>query len=349
LCDLYIIRKKLKKRIKGLTVCLKGDLKYGRTVHSLIYALARLGAEVFLWPQARELDMPEGVLRKLRSEYNYVPTKVSPDDLKHIMGEVEVLYIAPVKPYTLPLWREPGASSSIEITIKEVLGKTDVIYVTRVQTERTGKTGDTEAEESGPAVTRKLIGEFKRKPLVMHPLPRMNELPSELDAYPRSVYFQQAAYGVPVRMALTALLLGASEITAPEERDSFTDKTIYDAYKDVFAVECPNPNCISKHEREKRYAPPKFNRLKGKPLTLRCAYCDQEVPAPYIASSEWHQGILENRRYHSSDSLMLERIKPENLIIFDSESEAQAHGFKPSHYASVHHQPTDKKGKASKQ
>ena len=70
-------------------------------------------------------------------------------------------------------------------------------------------------------------------------------------------------------------------------------------------------------------------RRSGEPLTLRCAYCDSETHPPFIASSEWHQGILKYKKYYSSDSFMLDRIRPENLIIFDSEKEAQAHGFMP--------------------
>lgn len=334
LCDLYMIKKE-KGRIKGLAVCLWGDLKYGRTVHSLIYALARLGAEVFLWSQMQDLDMPEAVLGKLRSEYDYAPSKVNPDDLKYMMGEADVLYIAPVKPYTYPLWQDSDMGSSVEITAREVLGKTDVIYVTRVQTERMGKPGDIEAEESGSIVTRKLLGKFKKKPLVMHPLPRVNELPSELDKYPKSVYFKQAAYGVPIRMALTALLLGASPIEVPEKDESFVRKTACPKYKKAIGVECPNPKCVSVSAGERRYIAPEFTIVNREPLTLRCVYCEHEIHPPYVATSDWHEGIVENKRYYSSDSFMLERIKPENLIIFGSEKEAQEQGFRRSLYATT--------------
>jgi len=338
LCDLYTIRK-AKGRIKGLTVCLRGDLKYGRTVHSLIYALARFGAEVFCWPPVQDLDMPETVLRKLRSEYNYVPMKVKPDDLQYMMGEVDVLYITPLKPYTFPLWQDFDIASSVEINIRQALGKTDVIYLTRLQTERRGKTSDAELEESYPIMNHELLGEFRKKPLVMHPLPRLNELPSELDKYPKSVYFQQAAHGVPIRMALIALLLGSSQVTAPEGHDSFIGKAVYERYKEVFAVECPNPNCVSRNERERRYILPEFRITKRDPLTLRCIYCEEEIPPEirhlYIATSEWHDGTLDKKRYYSFDSFMLEQIKPENLIIFGSEEEAQAEGFKRSQYATT--------------
>lgn len=336
LCDLYTIRKK-KGRIKGLTVCLRGDLRYGRTVHSLIYALARFGAEVFCWPPVQDLDMPEAVLRKLHSEYDYVPRKIEPDDLKSMIGEVDVLYMAPLKPYTLPLWPESGADSSRDISIRAALGKTDVIYVTRLQTERRTKASDTQSKESYSVLDSELLGQFKKKPLVMHPLPRVNEIAYELDRYPRSIYFQQAAYGVPVRMALIALLLGVTQVEVPERDETFPGKDVYGKYKEIVGVRCPNPNCISNHDRERRYILPQFNTLRGKPLTLRCVYCEHEIHPQYIASSDWHEGRLENKKYHSADSHWVGKIKPENLIIFDSESEAQACGFKPSRYLRERH------------
>ena len=162
------------------------------------------------------------------------------------------------------------------------------------------------------------------------------ELAYELDNYPSSVYFQQAAYGVPIRMALMALLLGATQLIATTRDTSFVDRTVYGAYKAAIGVRCPNPNCISNQERERRNILPEFKMLKiGKPLTLMCAYCEHEVHPRYIASADWHEGRLENKKYHRADSHLIEKIKPENLIIFDSEKEAEAHGFRPSAYARV--------------
>lgn len=338
LCDLYTLRRE-KGKIKGLTVFLWGDLKYGRTVHSLIYALARFGAEVLCAP-VQGLDMPEAVLKGIRSEYNYIPKKVKPDDLKSMMGEVDAVYISPFKPFTYPLWPDFETTSSIEITIREALRKADAIYVTRVQTERrSNASDDLKSEEGYPAVNGKFLRKFKKGTLVMHPLPRVDELAFavDVDKYPKGVYFQEAAYGVPIRMALTALLLGASELEVPQSRciGSLLRKTAYERYKGVFGVKCSNSNCVSNQERESRYLVPEFKMLKGEPLTLRCVYCDYETHPPYIASSEWHEGKLENKRYYSSDSFMLGRIKPKNLIIFGSESEAQARGFKRSQYATT--------------
>ncbi len=328
LCDLYTL-KKGKGKIRGLAVCLWGDLKYGRTIHSLIYALARFGTEVFCAP-VQGLGLPEAVLRKLHSEYDYVPKKVKGDDLRSMMGEVDALYISPFKPYNLPLWPDLDVVPFID---REALRNADALYVTRVQTERRGE-DDQRAQESHPTVNAKLLKEFKKKTLVMHPMPRVNELAYELDNYPRSVYFQQAAYGVPIRMALTALLLGASQIEVPRKDSFLPRKTAYSRYKEAISVKCPNPNCVSRHES--RYIVPKFEMLNEEPLTLRCVYCEHEIHPPYIASSEWHHGLmLEDKKYHSADSHWLRKIKPENLIIFDSEEEARAKGFRPSKYVTA--------------
>jgi len=90
-------------------------------------------------------------------------------------------------------------------------------------------------------------------------------------------------------------------------------------------------------ETETKYIKPEFEIVNNHPLTLRCVYCEHEVRPQYIASSDWHEGRLENKKYHSADSHWTSKIKLENLIVFDSESEAEAHGFKPSRYARVSH------------
>jgi hypothetical protein len=66
---------------------------------------------------------------------------------------------------------------------------------------------------------------------------------------------------------------------------------------------------------------------------LRCVYCEHGFEPKYIASSDWHEGKLENKKYHRADSHWVRKIKPENLIVFGSAQEAEAFGFKPSHFA----------------
>src|SRR5579863_5306514 len=102
LCDLYILRKK-KGHLRGLTVALCGDLKYGRTVHSLIYALARFGANILAVPTAG-MDVPEYVLERVRSESQYRFSTVSMDDLKSVAGGLDALYLTPCGPHQMALF-----------------------------------------------------------------------------------------------------------------------------------------------------------------------------------------------------------------------------------------------------
>ena len=86
--------------------------------------------------------------------------------------------------------------------------------------------------------------------------------------------------------------------------------------------------CVTRQATETRYIKPEFHIVSNEPVTLRCDYCEHEIHPQYIASSKWHQGKLENKQYYYADGSMLKRIHPENLLIFDSEDEALARGFK---------------------
>ena len=77
---------------------------------------------------------------------------------------------------------------------------------------------------------------------------------------------------------------------------------------------------------------PRFRIVKFDPLTLRCQYCEHGFEPKYVASSEWHEGRRETKRYHNARSHWSRVIKPENLLIFDSEASAEARGFRPGHY-----------------
>jgi hypothetical protein len=225
---------------------------------------------------------------------------------------------------------------SIQIELKTGV---DALYVTRLQRERLSATVEGEKlREVYPVVDKKLLREKEfKETMVMHPLPRVDELASELDADPRSMYFKQAARGLPVRMALIALLLGTKETAIPIEEGPSLHRKDYPVYQRGFGVRCSNPKCVTVQETETKQIKPEFKIVNQQPLTLRCNYCEHEIHPRYIASSDWHEGRLDSKRYHSADSHWTKLIKPENLIIFDSESEAQAHGFKPSHYVGEHH------------
>jgi aspartate carbamoyltransferase catalytic subunit len=328
LCDLYTIRKE-RQTLKGLRIALWGDLKHGRTVHSLIYALARFGATILFCP-GPGLEMPEHVLRRLSTEYRGELKRCRDlnQDLETRLFPIDAIYMTPDSPHQLAML--PDISLRVELK-----AGVDALYVTRLQKERQAPTVEEQGLKKGyPVVDKKLLKEKEfKKTLVMHPLPRVDELTHEVDADPRSMYFKQAAYGMPVRMALIALLLGAKETTIPEEQDSFVQRIDYPVYKRDSGVKCPNVNCVSNQETEVKYIKPEFKIVSLRPLTLRCIYCDHDLHPRYIASSDWHEGKLESKKYHSADSHWARKIKPENLIIFASEKEAQAQQFKASSYA----------------
>jgi len=328
LCDLYTIRKE-RRAIKGLRIALWGDLKHGRTVHSLIYALARFGATILFCP-GPGLEMPEHVLTRLSTEYKgeLKTCRNLNQELDRKLFPVDAIYITPSSPHQLAML--PDISTRVELK-----AGVDALYVTRLQKERQAPTVEVQELEKGyPVVDKRLLkGKEFEKTLVMHPLPRVDELTHEVDADPRSMYFKQAAYGVPIRMALLAVLLGAREVTIPKEEDSFIRKIDHPVYRRDSGVKCPNTNCVSNQETEVRYIKPEFRIVSREPLTLRCIYCDHELHPQYVASSEWHQRKLENKKYHSADSHFARKIRIENLIVFASDREAQAQGFRPSSYA----------------
>lgn len=326
LCDLYTLKKE-KKTIKGLKIALWGDLKYGRTVHSLTYALARFGATIH-FRSGLGVELPEHVIRKLTTEYKGELKKYEAIS-QAVKGEVlplDAIYITPTSPHQLAMM--PDVSLQIEMK-----AGVDVLYVTRLQKERLTATDESQIKEGYPIVDKKLLKEkaFK-KTLVMHPLPRVDELARELDADPRSMYFKQAALGVPIRMALIAFLLGAKEISIPAGVDSFQREKDYPLYRRDTGIKCPNLRCVSIKESESKYIKPEFKIVSRQPLILSCVYCEHETRPGYIASADWHEGRKETKKYHSASSHWVKKIKPENLIIFDATEKAEAKGFKPSRY-----------------
>ncbi len=331
LCDLYTLRSK-RQSIEGLRIALCGDLKYGRTIHSLTYALARFGATILFQPYPG-FELPEHVLRRIAAVYS--------GDLKRstsLMNEVKkgvfplnAIYITPNSPHQLAMMPDINIQIETEADV-------DALYITRLQKERyTTSLKEKPIDNNYPVIDKKLLkGKRFKRTLVMHPLPRIDELAYEIDTDSRSMYFKQAAYGVPVRMALISLLLGTSKLDIPEDT-SPSQRREYPTYRKKSGLKCPNKSCVSNQDTEKRYIKPEFRITKLHPLILSCSYCEHEIIPTYIASSQWHDGGLKDKKYHSASSHMLEKIKPENLIIFDSESSAQAQGFNPSSYVYLTH------------
>ncbi len=319
-CDLYTIRKE-RGEISGMNIALWGDLKYGRTIHSLIFALAKFGANIMFCPSPG-LEVPEHVIQKLVAEYGGDVEKISQEETaKNDRFPLNAIYTTPNHPHQLAMMPDVD----MELELKAGL---DALYVTRPQKERFDDT-EQHLKNEFPIVDKNLLKvKSLRKAIVMHPLPRVDELAYELDSDPRSLYFKQAAQGVPVRMALISTLLGVKDITITED-ETAVPRTDYPYYKHETGIKCPNPKCVSVQRTETKYLRPEFKIVNYKPLTLRCSYCEHGFEPKYIASTEWHEGMLDSKKYHSATSHWTNQIKPENLLIFNTDNDAEAAGFKP--------------------
>lgn len=167
LTDLLTIRS-LKGRLGGFTIGLCGDLKFGRTVHSLINALIR-------YPDIRFIF-------------------ISPEELK-------------VPDYITDMLTEKGIPYEEVIRLENCMPQLDLLYMTRVQKERFFNEEDYVRLKDFYILDKEKLSAAKEDMLVLHPLPRVNEISVEVDDDPRAVYFKQAQYGVYVRMALILTLL----------------------------------------------------------------------------------------------------------------------------------------------
>ncbi|MCL0036110.1 aspartate carbamoyltransferase [Dehalococcoidia bacterium] len=264
LLDLYTIRKE-KGAIRGKSVALCGDLRHGRTVHSLVIALARFGAEITCIAPP-DFELPDHIRDTLKA-YRCKLTEY--ESLEDIVTEGSlVLHQAKTSS------RRGGARlrgpCGQEGFMTFLLKNLDVLYFTRLQRERlsAGEIGD--AAEESYRINRQLLEKSRDDALIMHPMPRTGELAYEVDQDKRAAYFRQAGYGVPVRMALIALLLGAVETGVSEGPKRKTPKLA----KDVGGVRCLNGRCVTNAEC---YATAKFCQVPGRPQLLRCYYCDWMV------------------------------------------------------------------------
>ena len=168
LIDMMTIRQ-LKGRLDHLTIGFCGDLKFGRTVHSLINALVRYEGIKFIFISPEELKIPD---------------------------------------YVTDMLREKGIPFQEVIRLEDVMPELDLLYMTRVQKERFFNEEDYVRLKDFYVLTKEKMELAKPDMLVLHPLPRVNEIAVEIDDDPRAAYFKQAQFGVYVRMALILTLLG---------------------------------------------------------------------------------------------------------------------------------------------
>ena len=325
LCDLYTLQRE-RGRLQGLRIALWGDLKYGRTVHSLAWALARFGATIIFRPGAG-FAAPEHVLSKLATDYG--GELVRGDVLSQSESEgvlpVDALYMTPHSPHQLAML--PHLSAQLELD-----QGVDALYVTRLQKERMQAHREDMRPEDYPVVDRRLLRrkEFEHS-IVLHPLPRVDELSLDIDSDPRSLYFTQAHQGVPVRMALMSLLLGCSPraVQLSEWSEEDWRPIAHPRYMYETGVRCPNERCVSNQESEMRYLPHRFNVIAGIPPRLRCSWCDYEIEPEVIATSEAYDEPTSRRKYHPARSRWAAMIRPENLLLFSSAADAERAGFRP--------------------
>jgi aspartate carbamoyltransferase catalytic subunit len=259
LLDLYTIRRE-KGRLSDLQVALVGDLRHGRTVHSLAFGLARFGAKVTC-VSPPELEMPGHLLARLEAEFDCRPAQY--ESLVEIVTDAESVK------------RRTGHQRALA---SEVLALFDAVYVTRVQKERFESEEAYQKAKSSYAITEEVLARARRDALVMHPLPRVDELAYAVDRDPRAVHFRQAAYGVPVRMALIAALLGRRPARVRRARKGeYKPKGRHEVdFRKMAEVRCPNPRCVTNHEK---YVAPRFLLTQHAPKTVACAYCEHEVAA----------------------------------------------------------------------
>ncbi|MCX7970366.1 MAG: aspartate carbamoyltransferase [Negativicutes bacterium] len=171
LTDLFTIRH-YKQRFEGLTVGLCGDLKFGRTVHSLIQAMARYPGVRFVCVSPGELTVPDYIMAGLPAGC--------------------------------------AVECVVDQPLEQHIGKMDILYMTRVQRERFFNEADYLRLKDCYILDRRVLSRAREDLIVMHPLPRVNEIAYGVDDDRRAVYFPQARLGMIARMALIAKLLGVS-------------------------------------------------------------------------------------------------------------------------------------------
>ena len=224
LTDLFTIKRK-KGRLERLTVGLCGDLKFGRTVHSLIAAMSRYADIRFVLISPEELKLPGYT----RHEY---------------LGE--------------------GKSSFSETTdLEAAMPELDILYMTRIQQERFAFHDDYLRLKDSYILTPEKLKNAKPDLCILHPLPRVNEISVAVDDDPRACYFEQAANGRYIRMALILKLL--SEKDMPDQNRKSQKEISLDG-----AV-CQNPRCITTTEQE---LPQRFRCVDRAHGVYRCVYCD---------------------------------------------------------------------------
>ena len=272
LCDLFTLRKE-HGSLDGLKVVMCGDLKNGRTVNSLTCALIRFGAQIIFVP-GEGLGLSDHMIEKLEVQYSAPLTRIDPESLglsdlvKSINKSNRDNAI-----YSTPKFAEELGTENTFCSVSGE-GKKEklVLYMTRKQNER-----DKNLEVNGdyPKINASVMKHsFLSNAILMHPLPRVDEIATDLDRDPRSIYFQQARNGVPVRMALIALLLQLRHWSDQVEgEEPFSTTTV--GKREVGATVCSNQVCVTKMEPQ---SVEKESGIINRDLShITCVYCGRLI------------------------------------------------------------------------
>ena len=218
LTDLLTINRRF-GRFDNLTIGICGDLKYGRTVHSLIAAMSRYENVKFVLIAPDELKLPDYV----KDEF----------------------------------LKEDGSNYRETLSLEDAIPELDILYMTRIQEERFQDREEYDRLKDSYVLNLSKL-EFAKSTLsILHPLPRVNEINVDVDDDPRAHYFEQAALGRYIRMALILMLLDTKGIDDRRGKDAVADESLV----------CTNPHCITRTER-------------GIKLLFKngnCIYCDQRA------------------------------------------------------------------------
>ena len=211
-----------KKTLSNMTIGLCGDLINGRTVHSLCKAMSCFKNNKFILISTPELKLP--------------------------------FYIKDIITANGSTFEEASA-------LEDVIDKLDVLYMTRIQRERFNSEQEYLAQKNIYVLDRKKMLKAKKDLIVLHPLPRVDEIAVEVDDDPRAMYFTQAKYGVYIRMALILTMLKGNGQT------KLLKGKIYSG------IRCKNPKCVTNHEL---YLPSSFTG-SGDNTLIECEYCDERM------------------------------------------------------------------------
>lgn len=217
--DLFTIGKLKNKKMTGLEIGICGDLLYGRTVHSLLKAFSLYSGNTFYFISTPELRVPENFIYELRKNNKII----------------------------------------ICDTIEEYISKLDIIYMTRIQRERFSDEEEYKKQTGIYILDKEKLIKAKEDLIILHPLPKNDEIASDIDEDPRAQYFRQAGFGMYIRMALLIKLLEKPKLQINIKNIKNTNK------------KCGNKMCVTNTEKNLT------GIIKVKGDRLFCAYCETEI------------------------------------------------------------------------